>query len=159
MWRKTKHCMYLEGYPFFDIRIKKDEQLNNLDVKLTSMCHLILRTFNYHDIQKIDGVYMSIHAWPNNIGNGIYYKNREYLKYVWLSGAYLPTSYVSSNYSFRFDVNTPEHEIARFAVKICRRHAKRLLKKLNIQHGKFITCKSDETVSNANMLSSEKEGE
>lgn len=145
-WEKIqKHPNYidwwLKDYPFFDSNISYQDSYHKLDcykkykykdnlfgkledakafvkMKLEKSCREYLQSGVMTNICISDGI------WPNNTGDGKYFKNQEYKKYHWIWGTYLPWISPCRWYAIRHNVGA---DIERIKTKLLTRHCKRFL--------------------------------
>lgn len=137
---------WLKDYPFFDSNIsyqvfshklgshklgsyKKYKYKNNLfgniedaknfvKMKLRESCENYLKSGVKNDISISDGI------WPNNTGEGKYFKNQEYKKYHWIWGTHLPWISPCRWYAIRCNAGV---DIEQIKLKLLNRHCKRFL--------------------------------
>ena len=69
-----------------------------------------------------------IDNWVGNNGNGIYIRNQEWKKYIWLEAGYNPHSSISKGPAIRFPIETPKEVLRNHATKIEARHTARFHK-------------------------------
>lgn len=137
-WTQTKNVIYMKDYPFFNTVIFVRKNGNTIqyapnmvrgiylslhDAKQAVINHFVCKqeVSSFDEIKWHIGISM---GYPNNIGNGFYINCKK--NYNWVLGAWQPWRCPNNSYAIRFDINTTQEQLEKYAVKIYNRHLKRL---------------------------------
>lgn len=111
---------------------KEEKIIKDLEKILADDCRTILSTENYFDIKKLRSISLDITTYPANIRDGYYLSDKMRQKgYKWLLGRCLEHCSPYRRYAIRFDSDVSNSQIQQHAVKVIKRHGKRILRYVN----------------------------
>lgn len=141
-WTQTKNVIYLKDYPFFNtiifVRKNRDKTLTyyetqhpykkyeTLDLAKQGIIDSILTKKEVSSYEEIKWEMPISIGYPNNVGNG-YYITCE-TNYNWVFGCFQPWRSPSNSYAIRFNIDTTQEELEKYAIRIYNKHLKRFKK-------------------------------
>jgi hypothetical protein len=137
-WRKAnrRELWTIPELPFFELIVKRNPYTGkyghwfygDFDTFLEAAEACV--AYNKKEIEQMSrrNPLFSVTKWVGNIGNGSYFANNEWKKYIWLTAGYNPHSSISNSPALRFCIDTPSENLIKFGAKIEARHTLRFLK-------------------------------